>query len=176
MAPDIVSRIGEIVAMAGAYFEVGNITPTAEFNVYVDPEAAKIVLDAEIPITILPLDVTHQMLSTPERLAQMRKIGNRCGVATAEMLEFSQAFDLQKYGWKGAPLHGPCVPAYMLQPDIFQGRKINVSVETGGALTRGMTIADWWQITDRKKNAFYVRNGDAEAYYGLLLECLARLP
>lgn len=175
-APDIAARISEIVAMAGAYFEVGNITPSAEFNVYVDPEAARIVLDAGIPTTLLPLDVTHQMLSTPSRLNAMRGIGNRCGVATAEMLEFSEAFDLNKYGWDGAPLHGPCVPAFMLEPDIFSGRQINVSVETRGQHTQGMTVADWWGITDLPKNAFWVRHGDADRYYGLLNRCLANLP
>jgi len=92
------------------------------------------------------------------------------------MLEFSGAFDLKKYGWSGAPLHGPCVPAFMLQPEIFEGRHINVTVETGSALTLGMTVADWWRITDRPKNVFYVRRGDAAAYYDLLIDCLSKLP
>jgi purine nucleosidase len=175
-APEIALRIREIVAMAGACFEVGNITPSAEFNVYVDPEAARIVLDAGIPTTLLPLDVTHKMLSTRARLDAMRALGNRCGIATAEMLEFSESFDLEKYGWEGAPLHGPCVPAFMLDPSIFSGRRINVSVELAGALTQGTTVADWWQITDRPKNAFWVRDGDPDRYYALLLECLGRLP
>ncbi len=175
-APDIASRIRQVVAMAGAYFEVGNITPTAEFNVYVDPMAADIVLNAGVKTTLLPLDVTHRMLSTPARLAAMGAIGNRCGTATAEMLTFSQTFDLNKYGWEGAPLHGPCVPAYMLRPDIFTGRQINVSVETGQNLATGMTVADWWGITDRHKNVFYVRDGDPDAYYDLLIECLGNLP
>jgi purine nucleosidase len=175
-APDIVHRIAEIVAMAGAYFEVGNITPSAEFNVYVDPEAADIVFRSGIKLTLLPLDVTHQMLSTPARLGAMRALGNACGIATAQMLEFSQSFDLMKYGQDGAPLHGPCVPAYMLAPELFSGRQINVTVETGSDLTLGMTVADWWQITDRPRIAFYVRSGDAEGYYALLNKCLARLP
>ncbi|MEX0954954.1 MAG: nucleoside hydrolase [Rhizobiaceae bacterium] len=175
-APDIAARILEIVAMAGAYFEVGNITPSAEFNVYVDPEAARIVLDAGIPTTLLPLDVTNGMLSTRNRLEAMRGLGNRCGIATAEMLEFSETFDLNKYGWDGAPLHGPCVPAFMLEPDIFSGRRINVSVETRSQLTEGMTVADWWEITDLPKNAFWVRHGDADCYFSLLNDCLANLP
>ncbi|MEZ5666077.1 MAG: nucleoside hydrolase [Alphaproteobacteria bacterium] len=175
-APDIAPRIEALFAMAGAYFEVGNITPSAEFNVFVDPEAAAIVLAAGIPTTLLPLDVTHRMLSTPARLEAMRAVGTRCAVATAEMLTFSQAFDLAKYGWEGAPLHGPCVPAFMLAPEIFTGRAINVSIETESALTLGMSVADWWRITDRPRNAFWVRDGDPEAYYRLLLDALARLP
>ncbi len=175
-APDIAGKIHDVVAMLGAYFEVGNITPTAEFNCYVDPEAADIVLRAGIKTTLLPLDVTHKMRSTPERLGAMRALGNRCGVATAEMLEFSEAFDLRKYGWDGAPLHGPCVPAFMLAPQMFSGRQINVSVELSGTLTSGMTVADWWQITDRPKNVFYVTDGDPVAYYDLLLTSLENLP
>ncbi|WP_376743200.1 nucleoside hydrolase [Ensifer canadensis] len=175
-APDIAGKIHEVIAMLGAYFEVGNITPTAEFNCYVDPEAADIVLRAGIRTTLLPLDVTHRMRSTPKRLGAMRALGNRCGVATAEMLEFSEAFDLRKYGWEGAPLHGPCVPAFMLAPQMFSGRQINVSVELNGTLTSGMTVADWWQISDRPKNVFYVTDGDPVAYYDLLLNSLENLP
>jgi purine nucleosidase len=175
-APDISEKIVEIVAMLGAYFEVGNITPSAEFNCYVDPEAADIVLEAGIKTTLLPLDVTHQMRSTRVRLQAMRELGNRCGIATAEMLEFSEAFDLKKYGWDGAPLHGPCVPAFMMAPEIFLGRQINVSVELNGTLTSGMTVADWWQITDRPRNVFYVRDGDPIAYYDLLIQSLGNLP
>lgn len=175
-APDIAPRIRDIVAMAGAYFEVGNITPSAEFNVYVDPEAADIVLNAGIPMTMLPLDVTHQMLSTPDRLSAMRALGNRCGVATAEMLEFSESFDLKKYGWEGAPLHDPCVTAYLLKPEIFEGRLCNVEIETASPLTRGMTVADYWHVTDRKRNATFIRSGDSDAFYGLLTERVARLP
>jgi purine nucleosidase len=175
-APDIMRGISEVVAMAGAYFEVGNITPAAEFNVYVDPEAADVVFRSGVKLTLLPLDVTHQMLSTPPRLKAMRDLGNACGVGTAQMLEFSEAFDLKKYGKEGAPLHGPCVPAYMMQPDLFSGRQINVTVETSSDLTLGMTVADWWGITDRPKNAFYVRDGDSDAFYALLTQCLGRLP
>lgn len=143
-APEITRGIAEIVAMAGAYFEVGNITPAAEFNVYVDPEAADIVFRSGVKLTLLPLDVTHQMLSTPPRLKAMCDLGNACGLATAQMLEFSEAFDLKKYGRNGAPLHGPCAPAYMMRPDLFSGQQINVTVETGSELTLGMTVADWW--------------------------------
>jgi purine nucleosidase len=175
-APDIAARIGSIVMMAGAYFESGNITPAAEFNVYVDPEAADIVLKCGAPITMLPLDVTHKLLSTRARLDCIRAVGTRCAIAIANMLTFSEAFDLKKYGWEGAPLHGPCVPAYMLRPDIFSGRKINVAVQCAEGLTTGASIADWWQITDRPRNVTYIRDGDAGAYYDLICNLYARLP
>jgi purine nucleosidase len=175
-APDIVPRIREIVMMAGAHFEVGNITPTAEFNVHVDPEAAAVVLASGVPITMVPLDLSHRVLSTPERLERIRRIGNKAGAAVAAMLSFSEAFDLQKYGWAGAPLHDPCVIAALIRPDLFSGRTINVSVETASPLTLGMTVADWWGITDRPKNVRYLREVNAAGFYDLLTERLARLP
>jgi purine nucleosidase len=175
-APGIAARIGSIVMMAGAYFECGNITPSAEFNVYVDPEAADIVLRSGVPITMLPLDVTHKMLSTRERLNRIRAVGTRCAIAIADMLTFSEAFDLKKYGWTGAPLHGPCVPAYMLLPGLFSGRKINVTVQCSDDLTAGASVADYWQITNRPRNVTYIRDGNSDGYYDLICELYTRLP
>lgn len=175
-APDIAARIREIVMMGGAYFEVGNITPAAEFNIYVDPEAADVVLTSGVPVTMIPLDVTHGVLTMEHRLAAFRGIGNQAGKAVAEMLNFSERFDLEKYDSKGAPLHDPCVIAWLLEPSLFDGRKINVTIETMSELTRGMTVADYWRITDRPKNVLYLRTADDEGFYRLLTERLARLP
>jgi purine nucleosidase len=175
-APDIAARIGEIVMMGGAYFEVGNITPTAEFNIFVDPEAADVVLRSGVPITQASLDLTHQALTTKERLDAFAGLGNRTGEAVAEMLGFSERFDLEKYGGKGAPLHDPCVIAFLLKPGLFEGRQINVSIETKGEFTQGMTVADYWRITDRPRNVHFLRHIDADGFYTLLTERLARLP
>ena len=175
-APAIAGRIREIVMMAGAYFEVGNITPAAEFNVYVDPEAADVVLRSGVPITIVPLDVTHGVLNTPDRLEGIRRIGNRCSRAVLEMMIFAAQFDRKKYGWDGGPLHDPNVIAWLLRPELYEGRRINVSIETGSALTLGMTVADWWRVTDRPANALWLRQADAAGFHALLAERLARLP
>ena len=174
--PAIAERIAEIVMMGGAYFEVGNITPAAEFNIYVDPEAADVVLRCGAPITMLPLDVTHQIQSTPERLAAILALGNKSGKAIHAMLTFSEAFDLQKYEWAGAPLHDPTVIAYLLQPDLFEGRHCNVTIETASELTVGMTVADYWHVTGKVRNVNYLRNGNAAGFFKLLTERLARLP
>ena len=174
--PAIASRIAEIVMMGGAYFEVGNITPAAEFNIYVDPEAADIVMRCGAPITMLPLDVTHQVQSTPERLAAMLALGNASATAAHAMLTFSETFDLAKYGWDGAPLHDPTVIAWLLRPELFAGRLCNVVVETASELTVGMTVADYWHVTRRDRNVNYLRHVDAVGFYALLLERLARLP
>ncbi len=175
-APDIVPRIREIVSMGGAYFEVGNITPAAEFNIYVDPEAADVVLSSGIPVTLLPLDATHQVLNTHERLGRIGALGTRCGRAVAALLGFSERFDLEKYGWNGAPLHDPNVIAYLIDPTLYQGRHINVTIETASPLTLGMTVADYWRVTQRPANCQYMRSADAERIYALLTERLARLP
>jgi len=174
--PRIIPRIQEIVMMGGGYFEMGNITPAAEFNIYVDPDAADVVLRSGVPVAMLPLDVTHMILSTPERLARIRALGNKSGEAVYQMLSFSERFDLQKYGSNGAPLHDPCVIAYMLKPELFKGRHINVVIETASELTVGMTVADYWGVTSRPKNVMYLRSGDAEGFYALLTERLSRLP
>ncbi len=175
-APDIAERVRQIVLMGGAYFEVGNITPAAEFNIYVDPEAADVVMRSGIPLVMAPLDLTHTVLVTEARFARFRALGNRAGAAVADMLTFSQSFDLQKYGWDGAPLHDPCVIAYLLNPALFEGRTINVSIETASPLTRGMTVADWWQITDRPRNALFLKDADVEGFFDLLVARIARLP
>lgn len=174
--PRIAERVAELVMMGGAYFEVGNITPAAEFNIYVDPDAADIVFRSGIKLSVLPLDVTHQMQSTPTRLNAIKAIGNRSGQAVYDMLTFSEGFDLKKYGWEGAPLHDPTVIAYLIDPTIFEGRECNVTIETTSELTIGMTVTDYWHVTDKPKNATYIRSGNADRFYDLLTERLARLP
>ncbi|MEX0284040.1 MAG: nucleoside hydrolase [Paracoccaceae bacterium] len=174
-APDIVERVQEIVLMGGAYFEVGNITPAAEFNIYVDPEAAEIVMKSSCPTVILPLDVTHKALVTKPRNDAFRALDTPVGVAVAQMTDFFERFDKEKYGSAGAPLHDPCVTAYLVQPDLFTGRHINVEIETSSPLTRGMTVADWWGVTDRAPNAFFVGDLDADGFFALLTERLGRL-
>lgn len=174
-APDIASRVQEIVLMGGAYFEVGNITPAAEFNIYVDPEAADIVFSSGAQITVMPLDVTHKALVTKPRNDAFRAIGTPVGVAVAEMTDFFERFDKAKYGSAGAPLHDPCVTAFLVRPDLFSGRFINVEIETLSDLTRGMTVADWWGVTDRPANATFMGDIDADGFFTLLTERLARL-
>lgn len=174
-APDIVERVQEIVLMGGAYFEVGNITPAAEFNIYVDPEAAKLVFQSGVPITVMPLDVTHKALTTRPRVDAFRALGTNVGDMVAAWTDFFERFDKEKYGSEGAPLHDPCVIAYLIQPDLFTGRHINVEIETDSELTLGMTVADWWRVTDRPANAMFMGDLDAEGFFALLTERLARL-
>ena len=174
-APDIVGRVQEIVLMGGAYFEVGNITPAAEFNIYVDPDAAKIVFTSGVKLTVMPLDVTHKALTTKDRVDAFRAMGTKVGDMVAAWTDFFERFDMEKYGSEGAPLHDPCVIAYLIRPELFTGRLINVEIETQSDLTLGMTVADWWGVTDRLKNALFIGVVAAEGFYALLAERLARL-
>ncbi|WP_296424065.1 nucleoside hydrolase [Yoonia sp.] len=174
-APDIIPRIHEIVLMGGAYFTVGNITPTAEFNIYVDPEAAKIVFGARVPLTVMPLDVTHQALTTRPRIDAFRAMGTKVGDMVAAWTDFFERFDMEKYGSEGAPLHDPCTIAYLIEPQLFKGRHVNIEIETQSELTMGMTVTDWWRVTDRPKNATFMNEIDAAGFYALLAGRLARL-
>ena len=174
-APDVVDRVQQIVLMGGAYFEVGNITPAAEFNIYVDPEAAEIVFKSGVPLVVMPLDVTHKALTNRARIEAFRGMGTEPGRMVAEWTDFFERFDMQKYGAEGAPLHDPCVIAYLIDPSLFTGRHINVEIETQSELTLGMTVADWWGVTNRPANALFMGGVDADRFYALLIERIGRL-
>ena len=171
----IASRIKRIVAMGGGFFEGGNVTPAAEFNIYVDPQAARVVFEAEIPITLVPLDCTHQALTSAARVEKFRVMKNKSGPATAQLLDFFERFDEQKYGTDGGPLHDPCVMAWLLKPELFQSRDVNVAIECESELTMGMTVVDWWRVTGRKPNATVCRSINAQGFFDLLTERIAKL-
>lgn len=174
--PKIGSRIKRIVVMGGGYFEGGNITPAAEFNVYVDPHAARVVFGSDIPITLIPLDCTHQALTRPAHLDIFRSMKNKCGPAVAALLDFFGRFDERKYGIDGGPLHDPCVMAWLLKPELFQSRDVNVSIECESELTMGATVVDWWRVTTKKPNATVCRSINAQGFFDLLFERISRLP
>ena len=172
--PDILPKIERIVLMGGAMREGGNLTPSAEFNILVDPHAADIVLRCGRPITQMGLDVTHQVLSTEPRVERIKNLGNPVALATAGMLSFFDRFDTKKYQSKGAPLHDPCTVAWLIRPDLFDGKECNVAVETESELTMGHTAVDFWHVTDRPINVNWIYGVDADGFYDLLIERLAR--
>jgi purine nucleosidase len=112
--------------MAGCYLTRGNVTPVAEFNVCVDPHAASLVFQSGIPLTVLPLDVTHKALTTPARIEKFWKLGNRCGSTIAHILASYERHDTEKFGLEGGPLHDPCAIGYLLDPSLFLGRQVNL--------------------------------------------------
>ena len=174
-APDIADRIAQIVMMGGAYFEVGNITPVAEFNIFVDPEAADIVFKSGIDLVVAPLDVTHKALTNPAWITDLRSKNNRVCDTVVGWTDFFERFDSDKYGTEGAPLHDPCVIAYLIAPELFTGRHINVQIEVQSELTRGMTVADWWGVTNHPPNALFLGDIDATGYFNLITERVAQL-
>jgi len=173
-SPEILPHIEEIVIMGGAMREGGNRTPSAEFNILVDPHAADIVLNCGRPITLMGLDITHKVLSTEERVARIGKLNNAVADATVGMLSFFHRYDTEKYSSQGTPLHDPCTVAWLLQPELFKTKVCNVSVETESELTMGHTAVDFWHVTDRPKNVNWAFGIDADGFFELLTERLAR--
>ena len=172
--PAVLDSVQEIVAMGGAMREGGNRSPSAEFNVLVDPHAADIVYNTGKPVTAMGLDVTHQVLSTRERVARLRAVDNAVAVATADMLSFFHRYDTKKYGSEGAPLLDPGTVAWLVRPDLFATRRCNLSVEKESELTLGHTAVDFWHVTDRPHNVDWAYEVDADGFYDLLIERLAR--
>ena len=174
-APEILPKINRIVMMGGGYFEGGNITPTAEFNIYVDPHAANTVLRCGRPIAMMPLDVTHRALMQREWLEELREMGSPVGDAAYGMMSFYERFDVEKYGSNGGPLHDPTVIAYLLKPELFKGRDVNVEIEIQSKLTLGMTVVDWWNVTNRKPNVTYNNKINSDGFFQLILDRLSLL-
>jgi purine nucleosidase len=175
-APEVVGKVCELVVMGGACFQLGNVTPAAEFNIHVDPHAAAIVIDSGIPITMIPLDITHQLITTEPRLAALQALPNRCGKAVAELLAAFERNRRAKFGERAKALHDPAVIGYLLRPDLYDGREVNVAIETDSPLTVGMTVVDWWGVTGRPVNARFLNTVDADGFYSLLAEKLGSLP
>lgn len=173
--PALIDRIGQVVLMGGGFFEGGNRTPAAEFNIYVDPEAADLVFRSGVDVVMMPLDVTHQALTSPERIARFAAMATPAGEAVAGMLRFFERYDIERYGTEGAPLHDPTVIAYLLQPELFDGKRCHVAIETTSELTRGMTLVDWWDLLKQEPNCLVMRDIDADGYFALLTERIGLL-
>jgi purine nucleosidase len=173
--PALAAHLAGIVLMGGSMSEAGNITPAAEFNFYVDPEAAAQVFSSGAPITMIPLDCTHQALITDVRLEVLRAAGTPVGAAFYHLLEWNKRFDRAKYGWPGGPLHDATVTAYLLSPELFAGRQVRVDIECLSPLTLGASVVDWWSVTGKAPNALVLRTIDAEGYFNLIFQRLLRL-
>jgi purine nucleosidase len=175
MAPDIAERMAQLVIMGGASTAGGNIAPAAEFNMHCDPLAAAIVFASGAPITMVPLDVTQQVLNTPERIERIEALGNGCGRAAAALTLPPQPRG-ETVGHRVVALHDPCVIAWLLDPELFESREVNVAIEAQSPLTAGMTVVDWRGVSGRPHNARVLRSINADSFYALLTERLARLP
>ena len=155
---------------------LGNTTPSAEFNIFVDPHAANRVLGSGIPMTMMGLDVTHQVNVNRNIMNYMEENNNKSSKFFCELMEFYTIFHKELYETEDTPLHDPCVIAYLLDPSIFSGKLVNVIVEEDSELTRGETVVDWLGVTNRKPNCFVMDKADDKKFFELLKNKFATLP
>ncbi|HHQ4454469.1 pyrimidine-specific ribonucleoside hydrolase RihA [Aeromonas hydrophila] len=167
--PELKSKIARIVLMGGAAGP-GNWTPAAEFNIYVDPEAADMVFKSGLPITMCGLDVTHEAQVMDEDIERVRAITNPVAQCVAGLLDFFMIYHRDpKWGFAGAPLHDPCTIAWLLAPALFHGVECRVDIETGGTHTSGMTVVDRYGLTGKAANALVLLGLDRAGFIDLLV-------
>ena len=170
--PALVDRVEEITLMTGAWAE-GNITPSAEFNAWSDPEALAMLLECGRPVTLATLELTAQALVTPERIAALRAAGQgACLDAALRIL--GGVPPSRRFGHRGFPLHDPCAIAWLIDPTLFTHRDVHVHVECGG-VARGRTVVDRWERSGQKPNARLLETLDADRFFSLLSQRLATL-
>lgn len=170
--PELKAKIARIVLMGGSAGP-GNWTPAAEFNIYVDPEAAEMVFGAGVPITMCGLDVTHAAQVMDEDIERIRAITNPIARTVAELLDFFMIYHRDpKWGFVGAPLHDPCTIAWLLRPELFTGIECHVSVETQGQYTVGMTVVDRYRLSPHEPNATVLLGVERQGFIDLLVEQL----
>lgn len=167
--PELKPKIARIVLMGGAA-GAGNWTPAAEFNIYVDPEAADMVFKSGIPITMCGLDVTHEAQVMDEDIERVRAITNPVAQCVAGLLDFFMIYHRDpKWGFTGAPLHDPCTIAWLLAPELFHGVECRVDIETSGEHTVGMTVVDRYGLTGKPANALVLLGLDRPGFIDLLV-------
>ena len=176
MEPRITRKIDKIVLMGGAQKEGGNITATASFNIYCDPHAAHVVLTSGLPVVLVNLDLTHQLVMTRARLAAIAGIGNPPAAAIHSMLTWDEERRLKMYsaGADGLPVSDVSVIAYLIDPTLFSGTDFHVRIETQSMLTMGMTVVDLWNVSGEAPNALWLQSADVEGFFRLLVDRLSR--
>jgi inosine-uridine nucleoside N-ribohydrolase len=171
--PEAAARIERVVLMGGAIGE-GNVTPAAEFNVWVDPEAAARVFASGLDVTMIGLDVTQRALLTPAHAEALRAAG-AVGAVVADLHAFYARFHAATYGWDGAPVHDALAVAHVIRGDLVRTERRNVEIDCASELCRGRTVVDRWRRTGRAENAWVGVDLDADGFLALLLERLGRL-
>ena len=171
--PDVTQRIERIVLMGGAIAE-GNVTPAAEFNIWVDPEAAARVFASGIDVTMVGLDVTHRALMTPEHADALRAAG-AVGAVVAELWAFYQRYHTRVYDFPGTPVHDALAVAHVIRDDLLRTEHRNVAIDCASELCRGRTVVDLWRITGREPNAHVAVEVDGPSFLGLLVERIGSL-
>ena len=176
MEPRIIGRLREVVLMGGGFFEGGNATPAAEYNIFVDPHAAHKVFESGAPVTMAPIDCTYTALMTPEWLDRLRATGSRTAVEAANLADFYRQYGDHKFPTPGRPIHDACVTGYLLQPEIYEQRQCNVTIEIASPETIGMTLVDWWHVTGKRRNCNVLRRIRPEPFFERMLRAISSLP
>jgi inosine-uridine nucleoside N-ribohydrolase len=169
--PRIIPKIREIVLMGGGTF--GNWTPAAEFNIWVDAEAAKVVFTSGVPITMFGLDVTHQAIATEAIVQDLAEIDNPVAEFVVELLKFFAKTYKEVFGFAGPPIHDACTIAYLIDPSIFECKHVHVAIETKGEFTYGATVVDMLGTTGKEPNVQFAHHLDAEKFWNLMKQALA---
>jgi inosine-uridine nucleoside N-ribohydrolase len=173
--PNEFASLAGICLMGGSITE-GNVSASAEFNIWVDPEAARDVFESGVPVTMIPLDVTHQAIVSLDDADRMEARGNRTGVAFADLLRFFARFHIERYGWNGAPIHDAVAVANVALPGLVESRPYRVDVETHSELTRGRTVVDLHGVSGLPPNALVGIGIDRTRFVDALLEAVAQFP
>ena len=171
--PDVRDRLERIVWMGGA-ITLGNVTPAAEFNAFVDPEAAAAVFASGIPITMIGLDVTHKALFMAEHAERLRNTGT-VGRGVAELADFFLRVHRQRFRFPGAPVHDAMAVAHVIDPTLVETVECNVEVETQSQHCDGRTVVDRWHVLDLPSNAHVGIDVDSHRFLELLVERIASL-
>ena len=172
--PRITTKLERIVLMGGAVFD-SNITPAAEFNIYVDPEAAKVVFGSGVPITMVGLDVTNKALFGFDDIERLAAMKGKVSRVVAPLLKFFAQANKDVFGFEGAPLHDALAVAHLISPEVIKTRKLNVEIETDGELTRGRTVADVYGIAGKTANTEVALEVDNDLFKEILIRAIKTL-
>lgn len=173
MEPKIQSNIEEVVLMGGSY-QNGNVTPAAEFNIYCDPEAAHIVFDSELKVTMVGLDVTRQVLCYPSIVDRMEKIGNNVSKLFADLMRVFNANQKRVFGFDGAPLHDPLTIAYLIDPTILDVKHVHCEIDISHGSSYGRTNCDIFDYLHLSKNTYVANKVDVEQFWNIIEETIMR--
>ena len=173
--PTIKPKIKEIVFMGGASMCLGNITPAAEFNIYVDPHAANVILNSGVKTVMIGLDVTHKVNVNDTIINDIKSNQNKSSILFADLMNFYSKTHRRVFGIDESPLHDPCVIGYLIDEKMFNGKFVNVQVEEKSYLTRGKTVTDWMNVTNRKPNCHVMLNADHKTFFSILKNELNKL-
>eukprot|EP01114_Cavostelium_apophysatum_P000317 TRINITY_DN10298_c0_g1_i2.p1 TRINITY_DN10298_c0_g1~~TRINITY_DN10298_c0_g1_i2.p1 ORF type:complete len:237 (+),score=65.86 TRINITY_DN10298_c0_g1_i2:363-1073(+) len=171
--PEVKEQIEEVVMLGGA-IGIGNITPAAEFNILIDPEAAKIVFESGVPIVMVPLEVSHTALVTPQIKSRIAQMGTPYSVLAVDLLSFFEESYRTVFNFEFPPLHDPLAVAYVIHPEIFTATLMRVDIETSSELSSGRTLCDIFQMSKLKKNALVATKVDVEAFWNLQIDAIKR--